>query len=109
MDSLDPEGATPLSYQLPDPARDLPAWPRLQVENRAYASSAFRKMHLEVAVRGDGLQVLHCVVYPRLSHDLPILSMDLVAVDGRVTLAVADPCPVAADLSLPPFYARAVA
>jgi hypothetical protein len=50
------------------------------------------------------LQVLHCVMYPRLQYDLPILSMDLVANDGRVSLAIVDPCPVSATLELPPFY-----
>ena len=52
---------------------------RLVVENRVYSSRAFRKIHLELALRGDGLQVLHCVLFPRLEFDLPILSMDLVA------------------------------
>jgi hypothetical protein len=28
-----------------------------QVENRAYQSRAFRKLHIEVAARQDGLQV----------------------------------------------------
>lgn len=52
---------------------------RLVVENRIYSSRVFRKIHLELALRGDGLQVLHCVLFPRLEFDLPILSMDLVA------------------------------
>lgn len=52
---------------------------RLVVENRVYSSKAFRKIHLELALRGDGLQVLHCVLFPRLEFDLPILSMDVVA------------------------------
>jgi hypothetical protein len=29
----------------------------LQIENRAYWSRAFRKLHIEVATRQDGLQV----------------------------------------------------
>jgi phycocyanobilin:ferredoxin oxidoreductase len=110
-DSLDPGGGRPLAHQLPSPAKGAPGFPRLQLENRAYSTTPFRKMHLEVAARGDGLSVLHAVVYPRLipAYDLPILSIDLVAVGGRVTLAVADPCPVSADLSLPSFYAAGVA
>ena len=40
-----------------DPQRGGEGWPRLHVENRAYQSRAFRKLHLEVAVRQDGLQV----------------------------------------------------
>lgn len=108
MDSLDPGGSRSLSYQIPDPDRDDAAWPRLEVENRAYRSYAFRKLHLEVAVRQDGLQVVHCVMYPRVEFDLPILSLDLVASGDRVTLAIVDPCPVTGNLSLPPYYANSV-
>ena len=62
---------------------------RLVVENRVYSSRAFRKIHLELALRGDGLQVLHCVLFPRLDFDLPILSMDLVAAPRKETAAAA--------------------
>ena len=100
---------------------------RLVVENRVYSSTVFRKIHLELALRGDGLQVLHCVLFPRLEFDLPILSMDLVAAppppapktssspssdpaspqpppplpDSVVSLAIIDPCPARLDGSLP--------
>lgn len=77
---------------------------RLQVENVAYCTRVFRKMHIEVAAREDGLQVFHSVVYPRVQYDLPILSMDLVAKDERVSLAIADPCPVTPGLDLPRSY-----
>lgn len=87
-----------------DPPRDDPRWPRLRLENRAYSSHAFRKLHLEVAVRQDGLQVVHCVMYPRLNFDLPILSIDMVASDGRITLCIIDPCPVTTNLTLPSHY-----
>jgi phycocyanobilin:ferredoxin oxidoreductase len=40
-------------------------YPRLVLENRVYSSKAFRKLHVEVGVRQDGLQVLHVVLYPR--------------------------------------------
>lgn len=103
---------------------------RLVVENRVYSSTVFRKIHLELALRGDGLQVLHCVLFPRLEFDLPILSMDLVAAppppapktssspssdpaspqpppplpDSVVSLAIIDPCPARLDGSLPDPY-----
>lgn len=48
-----------------DPAKGEEAYPRLLVENRVYSSRVFRKLHLEVAWRQDGLQVLHGVMYPR--------------------------------------------
>ena len=163
---------------LTPPPRWPPSLPSTQVENRAYQSRAFRKMHIEVAVRQDGMQVgglrggracvcvcglhaspspaaarycwclggapqtpagaslanrqrlphppstlvttsslsparppptrpaqvFHCVMFPRLTFDLPILSMDLVAVNGRVTLAIIDPCPVTPNLQLPTLY-----
>jgi phycocyanobilin:ferredoxin oxidoreductase len=104
LDSLDPEGKQEMVFAVPDPPKDSSYYPRLQVENRTYWSRAFRKLHIEVAVRQDGLQVFHCVMYPRLTYDLPILSMDLVANDGMVSLAIIDPCPVTPNLQLPPFY-----
>lgn len=91
-----------------DPTRDDPRWPRLRIENRAYSSYAFRKLHLEIAVRQDGLQVVHCVMYPHLEFDLPILSLDMVASDGRVSLGIIDPCPVTRNLSLPPHFVNAI-
>lgn len=47
-------------------------------------------------------------MYPRLEFDLPILSIDVVCVKDRITLALADPCPVNADLRLPEFYAQPI-
>jgi len=108
------------------------------VENRVYTPpppSAFRKLHLELALRSDGLAVLHGVAFPWAAYDLPILAFDLVAMlkeeegggggggggdDGAgaapaapaaspVSLAIIDPCPVSPDRSLPRSYADAVA
>ena len=61
---------------------------------------------LKVAVAA---QVLHCVMFPRLEYDLPILSMDMVGKGGgSISLAVIDPCPVALNRSLPPQYVATV-
>lgn len=108
MDTLDPEGKKLMAHALPDPAEGSPAYPRLQIENRVYQSYCFRKLHLEVAVRQDGLQVLHCVMFPRIKFDLPILSLDLVGFKGRPSLAIIDPCPVHLDQSLPQLYSNSV-
>ena len=54
------------------------------------------------------LQVVHCVMYPRMEYDLPILSFDMVGKDDRVSLVCIDPCPVAMDRSLPPVYVTLV-
>jgi len=112
----------------------------MRIENRVYSTppsaGPFRKLHLEVALRSDGLAVLHGVAFPWVTVDLPILAFDLVAMmaGGRggvrqaggaaaqtttpapaplslapVSLAIIDPCPVSDDRSLPPPYAAAVA
>lgn len=59
VDSLDPDGEYgSWSFQdLESPVRGGEGWPRLQIENRCYTSRAFRKLHLEVAHRQDGLEV----------------------------------------------------
>jgi phycocyanobilin:ferredoxin oxidoreductase len=93
----------------PDPKRGEQRYPRLQVENRAYCSRVFRKLHLELARRQDGLFVLHAVFYPRLDFDVPIFAMDLVAAGGSVSLAIVDVCPVRAGLALPAPYAESMA
>lgn len=136
-DSLDPEGKLPFIYVKEDnPAKDEPGYPRLQLENRCYSTRVFEKIHLELAVRQDGLQVFHCVMLPRPQFALPILGMDVVAmaapagdeVEGseavarasgsgppstsagpaRVSLAIVDPSPVSWNLQLPEWYQRAV-
>lgn len=59
-------------------------------------------------VNNVDVQVVHCVMYPRLEYDLPILSFDMVGKDERVSLVCIDPCPVAMDRSLPPVYVSVV-
>ncbi|KAL3149332.1 hypothetical protein ABBQ32_002138 [Trebouxia sp. C0010 RCD-2024] len=110
MDSLDPERTAGVwgYVDIKPPERKDPRWPRMQLENRCYQSTVFRKLHLELAHRQDGLQVVHCVMYPRLEYDLPILSFDMVGKDDRVSLVCIDPCPVAMDRSLPPVYVTLV-
>ena len=108
VDTLDPTGERQMIHNVEDPPVESNAYPRMQIENRVYESFCFRKLHLEVAVKQDGLQVLHCVMYPRVSFDLPILSLDLVAYKGRPSLAVIDPCPVSSNLALPSLYANSV-
>jgi len=107
MDTEDPGNATWGGWahvDAPDPRRGEKTYPRLQVENRVYCSRVYRKLHLEIARRQDGLCVLHAVFYPRLDHDVPIFAMDLVAAGGQVTLAIVDCCPVSANSQLPPAY-----
>lgn len=112
-DSLDrdtPADELPVAFghNRPMPDKESPQYPRLRVENRAYESSVFRKLHLEVAHRQDGLEVLHIVLYPRPKYDLPILSLDVVSSNGRIGFAIADPCPVSMNRVLPPWYQQGV-
>ena len=39
------------------PERNGPGWPALRLENRVYSSRVFRKLHMELGTRQDGLQV----------------------------------------------------
>lgn len=65
-DSLDPKGESTYIYLKKDgPAKGEAGYPRLQLENRCYSTRVFEKIHLELAVRQDGLQVFHCVFFPR--------------------------------------------
>lgn len=42
---------------LANPAKGQEGYPRLLIENRAYCSRVFRKLHIELAHRQDGMQV----------------------------------------------------
>ena len=45
---------------------------------------------------------MHCVLYPQLEYDLPILSLDMVGNEkGEVSLAIVDPCPCVLDGRIP--------
>ncbi|GAX73683.1 hypothetical protein CEUSTIGMA_g1134.t1 [Chlamydomonas eustigma] len=105
-DSMDPgmelEGFADVDVPNPKPGEE--GFPRLLLENRIYCSKVFRKLHIEVAIRQDGLQVLHVVLYPRYKYDLPILAMDLVIAKDRVSLVVVDACPISKNKTLPPHY-----
>ena len=46
----------------------------------------FRKMHLEVAAIGPGLSILHVVMFPDPTYDLPLFGGDIVAARGQVWL-----------------------
>ena len=62
MDSLDKDKHIgKWSYMdLPDPAKGEEGYPRMLIENRAYCTNVFRKLHIELAHRQDGLQVQLC-------------------------------------------------
>ncbi|MEM9219134.1 MAG: phycocyanobilin:ferredoxin oxidoreductase [Cyanobacteria bacterium P01_F01_bin.150] len=78
---------------------------RLTIENRCYETREFRKMHLELAKIGSGLDILHCVMFPRPEYDLPMFGTDLVG--GRknnISAAIVDLSPTSSDQCLPDRY-----
>mmetsp|Transcript_22628 Transcript_22628/g.62806 ORF Transcript_22628/g.62806 Transcript_22628/m.62806 type:complete len:397 (-) Transcript_22628:211-1401(-) len=103
----DPEYSQP--YDPEYPAKGEPGYPRFIIENRVYASRVFRKIHMELAHRQDGMHVFHFVMYPFEQFDVPIFSVDMVSFNGTLTLAVCDACPCRTDMSLPSVYQQGLA
>lgn len=109
-------GRTPDFYAYPtihphaesDPALVEPA-KRMRLENKEYQTSRFRRLHLELAAREDGLQVSRAVMFPRVRYDIPIFALDMVSVNGRVTFVIVDCSPVTRDGVLPEVYTQAMA
>lgn len=82
---------------------------RLTIENRCYKTPEFRKMHLELAHIGSGLDILHCVMFPRPEYDLPMFGTDLVG--GRknnISAAIVDLSPTNTAQKLPERYRDAL-
>ncbi len=66
----------------------------LCIVNELYKARGFRKLHIEKAVFGSSLQILHAVFFPNPSFDLPIFGVDLVAVPKGISAAIVDLSPV---------------
>ncbi|MDX2216975.1 MAG: phycocyanobilin:ferredoxin oxidoreductase [Oculatellaceae cyanobacterium bins.114] len=80
---------------------------RLTIENHCYQTPQFRKLHLELAQVGTGLDILHCVMFPKPEYALPIFGTDLVGSRARgISAAIADLSPVSSDYTLPHSYQR---
>jgi len=80
---------------------------RLFIRNELHHCQGLRKLHLETARLGAGLQILHCVFFPDPHYDLPIFGADIVASRGVVSAAIVDLSPV--DGALQPSLAQALA
>lgn len=101
------QGEELLSWMtITDPKKEEEGFPRMLVENRIYTSSKFRKMHLELAWKQDGLQVLHIVLFPNDNLDIPIFGVDMVAFGDNVSLAIVDLHPASMSGQLPPIYTQ---
>ncbi|BAZ65341.1 MAG: phycocyanobilin:ferredoxin oxidoreductase [Pelatocladus maniniholoensis HA4357-MV3] len=81
---------------------------KLIIENRCYQTPQFRKMHLELAIVGNMLDILHCVMFPRPEYDLPMFGCDLVGGRGQISAAIADLSPVNSEHSLSEAYTSAL-
>lgn len=80
----------------------------LVIENHCYQTPQFRKLHLELAQIGNGLDILHCVMFPRIEYQLPLFGTDIVSARGQVSAAIVDLSPVQADRKLPIDYHHAL-
>jgi phycocyanobilin:ferredoxin oxidoreductase len=73
----------------------------LFIRNELRCSRGLRKLHLETARLGAGLQILHCVFFPDPRYDLPVFGADIVAGRGVVSAAIVDLSPVTGQLPEP--------
>ena len=76
----------------------------LTIENHCYQTPQFRKLHLELAQVGNGLDILHCVMFPHTHYPLPLFGCDIVGARGQISAAIVDLSPIRADRSLPATY-----
>ena len=70
----------------------------LFIRNELRQCRGLRKLHLETARLGAGLQILHCVFFPDPRYDLPVFGADIVAGRGVVSAAIVDLSPVSGAL-----------
>ena len=83
---------------------------RLTIENHCYQTPQFRKLHLELAQVSNGLDILHCVMFPKPEYALPIFGTDLVGtLRGGISAAIADLSPIRSDRTLPDRYQQELA
>ncbi|GBF82736.1 phycocyanobilin:ferredoxin oxidoreductase [Aphanothece sacrum] len=81
---------------------------KLVIDNCCYQTPQFRKLHLELAKVGQGLDILHCVMFPNPEYSLPMFGCDIVAGRGGVSAAIADLSPTNSELVLPLEYHQAL-
>jgi len=79
----------------------------LFIRNELAQCRGLRKLHLETARLGAGLQILHCVFFPDPRFDLPVFGADVVASPAGVSAAIADLSPTSG--ALPAALAQALA
>ena len=73
----------------------------LSIGNELFRCVGLRKLHLEVARLGNGLQILHSVWFPDPCYDLPIFGADIVAGPAGISAAIVDLSPTSDGLPEP--------
>ncbi|MEM9538117.1 MAG: phycocyanobilin:ferredoxin oxidoreductase [Cyanobacteria bacterium P01_E01_bin.42] len=79
---------------------------RIVIENHCYQTPQFRKLHLELARVGDRVDILHCVMFPRVNYPLPIFGTDIVGSKKGISAAISDLSPMTRDRALSPAYCQ---
>lgn len=105
------ENLTLSPYQLPEEFGYIEGkleGEKLVIENQCYQTPQLRKLHLELARVGNGLDILHCVMFPHPNYSLPLFGCDIVAGRGGVSAAIADLSPSNSERSLPEAYTEAL-
>lgn len=82
---------------------------KLVIENLCYQTPQFRKLHLELAQVSNGLDILHCVMFPNPKYALPIFGADIVGGRGGISAAIADLSATSPERSLPDIYQQSLA
>ncbi|MEB3173278.1 MAG: phycocyanobilin:ferredoxin oxidoreductase [Cyanobacteriota bacterium] len=82
----------PLAHDLAEISGSLDG-EALFIRNELAQCRGLRKLHLETARLGAGLQILHCVFFPDPRFDLPVFGADVVASPAGVSAAIADLSP----------------
>lgn len=77
---------------------------KLIIQNFCYQSHQFSKIHLELVRYEQKLDILHCVMFPRLEYSLPIFGCDLVIGKNKISAAVADLSPTNLEVKLSKQY-----
>lgn len=82
---------------------------KVAIENHCYQTPQFRKLHLELAKVGPGLDILHCVMFPRTNYPLPMFGNDLVGSRAGISAAIVDLSPINPERKLSELYDRQLA
>ena len=66
---------------------------QVHIVNEMWKSTGLRKIHLETG-KAQGMDVLHCVLFPDPRYIIPIFGCDILATPTTVTAAIVDVSPV---------------